>query len=45
MIKHAALAGALDEDRVVRESLGAFKRAGADLILTYFARQVIREGI
>ena len=45
MIKFAALAGALDEERVVRESLGAFKRAGADLILTYFARQVIREGL
>ena len=27
-----------------RETLGAFKRAGADLILSYFARDVIREG-
>lgn len=45
MIKFAAQAGALDEARVVRESLGAFKRAGADAILTYFARQVIREGL
>ena len=44
MIKFAAAAGALDEARIVRESLGSFKRAGADLILTYFARQVIREG-
>ncbi len=44
MIKFAAQAGALDEPRVVRETLGAFKRAGADLILTYFARDVIREG-
>ena len=44
MIKFAAQAGALDEARVVREALGAFKRAGADLILTYFARDVIREG-
>ena len=44
MLKFAAAAGALDEARVVRESLGAFKRAGADLILTYFARQVLREG-
>ena len=44
MIKFAAAAGALDEQRVVRETLGAFKRAGADLILTYFARDVIREG-
>jgi porphobilinogen synthase len=44
MIKFAAEAGALDEKRVVRETLGAFKRAGADLILTYFARDVAREG-
>ena len=45
MIKFAAQAGALDEDRAVLESLGAFKRAGADLILTYFARTVIRDGL
>lgn len=44
MIKFAAAAGAIDEQKVVRETLGAFKRAGADLILSYFARDVIREG-
>ena len=44
MIKFAAQAGALDEARVVRETLGAFKRAGADLILSYFAREVARDG-
>jgi len=44
MIKFAAQAGALDEKRIVRETLGAFKRAGADLILTYFTRDVAREG-
>ena len=44
MIKFAAQAGAIDEKRVVRETLGAFKRAGADLILTYFARDIAREG-
>ncbi len=44
MIKFAAQAGAIDENRVVRESLLAFKRAGADLILTYFARDILREG-
>jgi porphobilinogen synthase len=44
MIRFAAASGAIDEERVVRETLGAFKRAGADLILTYFARDVIREG-
>jgi porphobilinogen synthase len=44
MIKFAAAAGAIDEKRAMRESLGAFKRAGADLILTYFARDIAREG-
>jgi porphobilinogen synthase len=44
MIKFAAASGALDEKRVVRETLGAIKRAGADLILTYFARDMAREG-
>jgi porphobilinogen synthase len=44
MIKFAAAAGALNEPVVVRETLGAFKRAGADLILSYFTRDVIREG-
>ena len=44
MIKFAAAAGAVEEGRVVRETLGAFKRAGADLILSYFARDVVREG-
>ncbi len=44
MIKFAGLAGALDEARVVRETLGAFKRAGADLILSYFTHDVVREG-
>ncbi len=44
MIKFAAQAGAIDEGRVVREALGAFKRAGADLILTYFAMDIARQG-
>ena len=41
MIKFAAQAGALDEERIVLESLTGFKRAGADLILTYFAKDYI----
>ena len=44
MIRFAAQAGAIDEGLVMRETLGAFKRAGADLILSYFARTVVREG-
>jgi porphobilinogen synthase len=44
MIKFAAAAGAIDEHRVVRETLGSLKRAGADLILTYFAMDIARQG-
>ena len=40
MIKSAAAAGWLDEKKVVMESLTAIKRAGADMILTYFAKDV-----
>jgi porphobilinogen synthase len=42
MLKGAADAGWLDEKRAVLESLLAIRRAGADLILTYFARQAAR---
>ncbi len=38
MIKAAGKAGWLDESRAMLESLLAIKRAGADLILTYFAK-------
>lgn len=44
MIKFAAKAGAIDERSAVNEALVGFKRAGADLIITYFARDVIRQG-
>jgi len=37
MIKAASARGWIDEERVVRESLTAIKRAGADLIITYYA--------
>ena len=40
MLKAAAQNGWLDERAVVMESLLAFKRAGADAILSYFAPQV-----
>lgn len=39
MIKHAAAAGAIDEKAIVLETLTAFKRAGSDLILTYYANE------
>jgi len=38
MVKAAAAAGMVDEPTVVREMLTAFRRAGADVILTYFAK-------
>jgi porphobilinogen synthase len=40
MIKSAAAAGWLDEEAVVCESLTGIKRAGADVILSYFAKDV-----
>jgi porphobilinogen synthase len=39
MLKAAAERGWLDEKKVVLESLTAIRRAGADVILTYYARQ------
>jgi len=42
MIKFAAQAGAIDEAQTVMESLTSFKRAGADLILSYFTPDVAR---
>jgi len=43
MLKAAAQNGWLDHDAVMMESLLAFKRAGADGILTYFAREAARK--
>ncbi len=42
MIKAAAKAGWLDESRAMVESLLAIKRAGADVILSYFAKDAVR---
>jgi porphobilinogen synthase len=41
MLRHAAAAGALDYRRAALESLIGIKRAGADLILTYLAPEVL----
>jgi porphobilinogen synthase len=41
MVKAAAERGWLDEKATVLEQMLAFKRAGADLIITYWARQLI----
>jgi porphobilinogen synthase len=40
MVKAAAAKGWIDEKRIVMETLTGFKRAGADIILTYFASDV-----
>jgi porphobilinogen synthase len=42
MIKAAAEKGWLDERRVMLETLTSIKRAGADIIISYFARDAIK---
>jgi porphobilinogen synthase len=42
MIKAAAQNGWIDEERAMMESLTAIRRAGADIIITYFARAAAR---
>jgi porphobilinogen synthase len=43
MLKAAANQGWLDEPQAVREALTAIKRAGADIIITYYAAFIARE--
>lgn len=42
LIKAAARNGWIDEERVMLETLTSIKRAGADIILTYFAREAVQ---
>jgi porphobilinogen synthase len=42
MIKAAARNGWIDETKIMLESLTCIKRAGADIILTYFAKDVVK---
>jgi porphobilinogen synthase len=42
MIKAAAARGWIDEPRVMMETLIAIRRAGADMIVTYYAREAAR---
>lgn len=42
MTKAAALNGWIDEKAVVMEQMISMKRAGADLIITYFAKDICR---
>jgi porphobilinogen synthase len=39
MLKIAAKAGVIDYDKVMMETLLGFKRAGADIIITYHAKE------
>jgi porphobilinogen synthase len=43
LVKAASQNGWVDGDLVMMESLTAIKRAGADLILTYFAKEAARK--
>ncbi|MEK3720920.1 porphobilinogen synthase [Paenibacillus sp. FSL H8-0034] len=42
MVKAAAMQGWIDERAIIMETMIGFKRAGADLIITYFAKDVAR---
>ena len=42
MLKAAARNGWIDEDRAMMETLTAIRRAGADIIITYYAREAAR---
>ncbi len=44
MLKKAAAEGLADERMIVRETLTSIKRAGADLIITYFAKEAVEKG-
>ncbi len=44
MVKAAAKAGLVDEPRIVLENLHGMARAGADILITYHGREVLKEG-
>ena len=43
MIRSAGLNGCIDERAVMLESLQGLKRAGADMLITYFAEEILRQ--
>ena len=45
MVKAAAKMGWIDENAVIRENLIAMKRAGADIIITYHAKEALERGL
>lgn len=44
MVKIAAAQGLIDEAKIVMENMTAFTRAGADIIITYHARDIVEKG-
>ena len=42
MLKHAGVTGLIDYERVMMETMIAFKRAGADIIISYHAKEVAK---
>ena len=45
MVKAAAKMGWINENAIIRENLIAFKRAGADIIITYHAKEALEKGL
>jgi porphobilinogen synthase len=45
MLKAAAANGSIDEERAIPETLTAIKRAGADIIITYHAREFLEKSL
>jgi len=44
MVKAAAKQGWIDEQRIIMENMYAFTRAGADIIITYHAKEIMQNG-
>ena len=44
MVKMAAKAGFIDEQKIVMENMYAFRRAGAGIIISYHAREILEKG-
>lgn len=44
MVKAAGAKGWIDEQKVIMENMYAFKRAGANIIITYHAREILENG-
>jgi len=45
MVKAAGKMGWIDEDAIIRENMIAFKRAGADIIITYHAKEILEKNL